>query len=70
MHSARFDRSLQVQPVSGQPTKSATVPKPNAHQAAAYIRDMSASMRNLAAEHQLTTLALLLEMASVEAGSI
>lgn len=40
---------------------------PTARQAAAYIQDMTTSLRHLALQHRMATLALLLEMAAVEA---
>lgn len=42
---------------------------PTTSQAAAYIHDMTSSLRSLAVRHHLSTLALLLEMAAVEAAN-
>jgi hypothetical protein len=70
MQTVRLDR-VQKAPTNLQdPAKPTAVPGPNAAQAAAYIYDMSSTLRNLAAQQNLTTLALLLEMASVEAASM
>jgi hypothetical protein len=70
MQSARLDRHTQAPVAAPSPGKATTASGPNAAQAAAYIHDMSSTLRNLAAQHNLTTLALLLEMAAVEAGSL
>jgi hypothetical protein len=43
------------------------ITNPSARQAAGYIRDMTTSLRALAIQHRMSTLALLLEMAAVEA---
>lgn len=69
MQSARLDRPAHTTSAAQPSSKPAAVPGPNTTQAAAYIHDMSSTLRNLAAQHNLMTLALLLEMASVEAGS-
>lgn len=73
MQPARLDRPSASKLTAS--TKDNLVEKaagssPTSVQAAAYIHDMASTLRNLAAQHNLTTLALILEMAAVEAGTL
>jgi hypothetical protein len=66
MHTAKLHRP-------GLPSAGAkpalAIAAPDKRQAAAYIYDMTASMRDLAQRHGLATLALVLEMAAIEAAT-
>lgn len=70
MQSARIGRSVSATSQTTPSAKNGAVTEPSPAQAAAYIHDMTSTMRQLAVDHKLTTLALLLEMAAVEAGSL
>jgi hypothetical protein len=50
-------------------TMQSAVPSPDAVQAAAYIQDLTLSLRRLAMRHNHVVLAMLLEMASIQAAS-
>lgn len=67
MQTAKVERHPQSTPET---KAGGAVPGPNAAQAAAYIHDMTSTLRGLAERHQLKTLALVLEMAAVEAASV
>lgn len=66
MHAAKIQRQGQP-PIAGKPSHA--IAAPDKQQAAAYIYDMTASMRDLAQRHGMTTLALVLEMAAMEAAT-
>jgi hypothetical protein len=66
MHTAKLPRP-GLTPAGAKP--SAVIAAPDRRQAAAYIYDMTASMRDLAQRHGMTTLALVLEMAAIEAAT-
>lgn len=70
MQPLRTDRLTEAGSRDSGSLSSAPMAGPSAAQAATYIYDMTSTMQSIAAQHNLSTLALILEMAAVEASSI